>query len=144
MARVAAIDYGKARVGLAVSDERGILAQPYPCLKAGKTLEDTARIIAAELAKHTQLGSIVIGLPLHMSGHESPLSEEVRRLAPLLETICHVPVKLWDERLTTAQVERGLKDAGMRRKQRSSLVDSLSAALILQNFLDSYATGIES
>jgi putative holliday junction resolvase len=140
MPRVAAIDYGKVRIGLAISDERGILARPLPCLKAGKTLEDTARLIAEEFAKHSLLGTIVIGLPLHMSGHESPLSEEVRRLAPLLEQLCRVPVKLWDERLTTAQVERELKNAGMRRKQRSTLVDSLSADLILQSFLDRFAT----
>ena len=136
MPRMAAIDYGKAKIGLAISDERGILAQPLPYLKAGKTLEDTARLIAAELIKYFPLGTLVIGLPLHMSGHESPLSEEVRKLAPLLEELCKAPIQLWDERLTTAQVERQLKDVGMRRKQRSSLVDSLSAVLILQNFLD--------
>ncbi len=136
MARVAAIDYGKVRIGLAISDERAILAQPLPCLKAAKSLEETAKIIADALTKHTPLGAIVIGLPLHMSGHESPLSEEVRKLALLLDELCHVPVSLWDERLTTAQVERGLKSAGMRRKQRSTMIDSLSAALILQSFLD--------
>jgi len=136
MARIAAIDYGKARIGLAVSDERAILAQPLPCLKAGKTVDETAKIIAEALTRHTPLGAIVIGLPLHMSGHESPLSEEVRKLAFLLDELCHVPISLWDERLTTAQVERELKDAGMRRKKRSALIDSLSATLILQNFLD--------
>jgi putative Holliday junction resolvase len=137
MSRVAGIDHGTARIGVAISDERAILARPLPCLKAGKTLEDTAKIIAAELSKHTPLGSIVIGLPLHMSGHESPLSEEVRKLAVLLQDLCKVPVSLWDERLTTAQVEKSLKGDGMRRKKRSEVVDSLSAALILQSFLDS-------
>ncbi len=136
MSRIAALDYGKARIGLAVSDERAIIAQPQPCLKAGKTVEETAAMIAKELTKHTPLGTIVIGLPLHMSGHESPMSQEVRKLAELLETLCKVPVALWDERLTTAQVERNLRDSGVRRKKRAELVDSLSATLILQNFLD--------
>ncbi len=135
MSRIAALDYGKARIGLALSDERAIIAQPHPCLAAGTTLEETAQIIACELAKH-KLGKIVIGLPLHMNGKESPMSEEVRKLAIILETLCKVPVKLWDERLTTAQVERSLKEAGLNRKKRTHLVDSLSATLILQNFLD--------
>jgi putative Holliday junction resolvase len=136
MSRVLGIDYGTARIGLALSDERGILASPLPCLKAGKSLEVTVQLLAQELAKHTPLRAIVIGLPLHMSGHESPLSQEVRKLKSLLESLCNVPITLWDERLTTTQVERGLKDAGLKRKKRSEIVDSLSAVLILQNFLD--------
>jgi putative holliday junction resolvase len=135
MSRIAAIDYGKARIGLALSDERAIIAQPQPCLAAGISLEDTAQIIAHELGKH-KLNKLVIGLPLHMSGKESPMSEEVRKLAILLETLCKIPVALWDERLTTAQVERSLKEAGLSRKKRTPLIDSLSATLILQNFLD--------
>ncbi|MBS3904432.1 MAG: Holliday junction resolvase RuvX [Simkania sp.] len=136
MSRIAAIDYGKARIGLAVSDERAIIAQPMPFLKAGKTLEETAALIAAALGKYSPLGTIVIGLPLHMSGHESPMSAEVRKLGELLETLCNIPVALWDERLTTSQVEKTLKGAGMRRKERTQIVDSLSATLLLQNFLD--------
>lgn len=136
MTRIVAIDYGTVRIGLAVSDERKILASPLPCLKAGKTLEETAQLLAKEFSKVSPLGTIVIGLPLHLSGHESPLSQEVRKLALLLEDLCKVPIALWDERLSTAQVERSLKEAGLKRKKRSELVDSLSAVLILQNFLD--------
>ena len=136
MARIAGIDYGQARIGLAISDERAILAQPLPCIKTGKSLEETAKLIAAEFNRYTPLGTIVIGLPLHMSGHESPMSEEVRKLALILDDLCKVSITLWDERLTTAQVERGMRDAGVKRKKRSELIDSLSATLILQNFLD--------
>jgi len=136
MTRIIGIDYGTARIGLALSDERAILASPLPCLKAGKNVEESAQLLAKEFSKHMPLGTIVIGLPLHMSGHESPLSQEVRKLGILLEELCKVPISFWDERLSTAQVERGLKDAGLKRKKRSELIDSLSAVLILQNFLD--------
>ena len=136
MGRIAGLDYGKARIGLAISDERAILAQPKAFIPAGKTLEETAKRIAGELVKHTPLTAIVIGLPLHMSGRDSPMSEEVRKLAQLLEVLCSVPIVLWDERLSTAQVERGLKEANVSRKKRTPIVDSLTAALILQNYLD--------
>lgn len=137
MGRVLAIDYGKARIGLALSDERAIIAQSLPFLKAGKNVEESASLIIAEFAKHKTIAKIVIGLPLHMSGHESPMSEEVRQLGKLLESLSSVPVTFWDERLSTAQAERSLKEAGMRRKKRTKCVDSLCANLILQNFLDS-------
>lgn len=137
MARIAGIDYGKARIGIAVSDEREILASPICCLKTGKTLEETAKTIAQELSRHVPLKGIVIGLPLQLKGEDSPMSKEVRELAKLLMSLCPVPITLWDERLTTAQVERTLKESHVSRKKRSEKIDALCAALILQSFLDS-------
>lgn len=136
MGRVAGIDYGRARIGLAISDERAIIAQPLPFIPAGKSLEETGKRIAAELAKRGPIVTIVIGLPLHMSGKESPMSEEVRKLAEILGQLCNVSVALWDERLSTAQVEKTMKEANVSRKKRAPIIDSLSATLILQNFLD--------
>ncbi len=137
MARIAGIDYGRARVGLALSDERAIIATPLPFVPAGKNLQETAKLIAAELAKRGPVSTIVIGLPLHLSGKESPMSEEVRKLAELLGALCQVPITLWDERLSTAQVEKTMKEANVSRKKRTPIIDSLTAALILQSFLDS-------
>lgn len=136
MGRVVGIDYGRARLGLAVSDERAIIAQPRPCIVAAKTLEETAKRVAEELNKQGPIQAIVIGLPLHLSGKESPMSEEVRKFAEFLKAFCPVDIILWDERLSTAQVDRGLKEANLNRKKRAAIVDSLSATLILQNFLD--------
>lgn len=137
MTRILGIDYGKARIGLALSDERRFLASTLPCIQAGKTAEENAHLIAKESAKYGPLISIVMGLPLHLSGRESPLSEEVRQVAQLLEGLLQdIPMILWDERLSTAQVEKTLKEMGVSRKKRSAKVDSQSAALILQSFLD--------
>lgn len=136
MGRVAGIDYGRARIGLALSDERAIIAQPLPFIPAGRTLEETAKNIADALSKLGPITTIVIGLPLHLSGKESQMSEEVRKLAELLGALCNLPVALWDERLSTAQVERVMKSDGVSRKKRAPIIDSLTATLILQNFLD--------
>ncbi len=135
MGRIIGIDYGKVRIGFAISDENAIIAQPKPFIPAGKTLKETARRLAEEISKHSP-STIVIGLPLHMSGKESPMSEEVRKLVPLLEELCQTQVVLWDERLSTAQIERELKMAEVSRKKRTPIIDSLTATLILQNFLD--------
>ncbi len=134
--RILAMDYGRARIGLALSDERRIIASPLPFLLTRKNLEDTAVYIAEELAKHLPLSTIVMGLPLHLSGKESPMSEEVRTFASRLETLSKIPIVLWDERLSTAQVEKELKNALLSRKKRAPLIDSLTATLLLQTYLD--------
>lgn len=137
MKRFAAIDFGTVRMGIAVSDERHFLARPLPFVRAGRTLQESAEALYAQLIKHGPLEALIIGLPLHMNGKESALSLQVRELAPLLESLFNIPVILWDERLSTAQVERSLKEMELSRKQRSVRVDSDTAAAILQNYLDS-------
>lgn len=136
MGRIACIDYGKARLGLAVSDERAILAQSRPFIPAARSLEETAKRVAEELKKQGPLTTILIGLPLHLSGKESPMSEEVRKFADLLGAFCSTPIVLWDERLSTAQADKSLKEANLNRKKRAAVVDSFSAALLLQGYLD--------
>lgn len=101
-----------------------------------KKKEETLQRILTALSPYAPLVSIVIGLPLHLSGKESPLSSEVRIFAKELEIAFKIPVILWDERLTSAQVERTLKEAEMSRKKRTALVDAMAAAVILQNYLD--------
>jgi putative pre-16S rRNA nuclease len=135
--RIAGIDYGKVRIGLAVSDPMHIIASPIKALAAKKTLKETAELILEELKPHEPVEKIVLGLPLLMNGKESPGSTEVRELAKHLGELTDKEIVLWDERLTTAQVERTLKEAEMSRKKRTKYVDAMAAGAILQNYLDS-------
>lgn len=137
MGRIAAIDFGTVRFGLAITDESKIIATPLNTIKAAKTLVETARLIAQALKAYPSLELIVIGLPLLLSGKESPMSTQVRAFAALLEKEVPVPIKLWDERLTSAGVEKMLKEHDVSRKARAQVSDSLSAISILQNYLDS-------
>lgn len=136
MNRIVGIDYGETRIGLALSDPGQILASPLKTIHALPTLKETAEAIAKELALYEPIEKIVIGLPLLMSGKESPGSIKVRELAKFLEDLTKKNVVLWDERLTTAQVERTLKEAEMSRKKRAKHLDVMAAAAILQSYLD--------
>jgi putative holliday junction resolvase len=139
MTRIAGIDFGKARIGIALSDERQLLASPLITLTTAPKSNLPAQVesVYSALIHYFPLKVIVIGLPLHLNGKESPMSTLVREFAKIVEERFLLPVILWDERLSTAQVERVLKDANMRRKKRTAHLDRMSAALILQNYLDS-------
>ena len=136
MKRIAGIDYGKARIGVALSDERQIIASPFICLAAAKKMEATAQGILTTLAPYQPLDAIVLGHPLLFSGEAGEMAGLVQQLAELLRQSQAAPVILWDERLTSAQVERTLREANLNRKKRSKLIDALAAAAILQNYLD--------
>lgn len=131
MGRIAAVDFGTARIGLALSDERKIVALPQPFLRAGKTPQESAEIVMAELAKHGTIEKLVIGLPLLLNGKDSPSTKMVREFAACFT----LPVVLLDERLTTAQVNKLMKEGELSRKKRAQHADSLSATLLLQTFL---------
>lgn len=135
--RIGAIDYGNARIGLAISDPGRILATPVRAIATRKNLRDTAAAILVEFGAFEPIQTFLIGLPLLMSGKESPGSKIVRELALILEELSKRPVVLWDERLTTAQVERTLKEAEMSRKKRVQYIDAMAAGAILQSYLDS-------
>jgi len=137
MGRYAGIDYGEARIGLAVSDPGKFLASPLKAIKTARKLRDTAAAILIEFSSYEPIEKIVLGLPLMMNGKESPGSLKVRELAKILEELSGKIVVLWDERLTTAQVERTLKEAEMSRKKRARYIDAMAAGAILQSFLDS-------
>ena len=136
MKRIAGIDYGEARIGLAISDPSRILASPLKAIATKPSLKETATLILQELGDYEPFDTIVIGLPLLMNGKESPGSQKVRALGKLFEEISDKTIVLWDERLTTAQVERVLKEAEMSRKKRARYVDAMAAGAILQSFLD--------
>ena len=91
------------------------------------------------VAREEDVQRVVIGLPLRLDGTAGPAAEEARRFAAELESAINLPVELWDERLTTVQVERAMTEAGVRRRKRQGQIDRLAAVLILQSWLDARA-----
>lgn len=135
MGRVYAIDYGRARIGLARSDIMKCIASPFDTVKAGKNPEESAKLIAPLLV---DCEHVVVGLPLHLSGKESEMSQEVRVFTKTLESLLEAPISFFDERLSTAEVDRTMRESAISRKKRAKQIDTLSATLILQSFLDTF------
>lgn len=132
--RLIGFDYGSKRIGVAVSDPLGISALPLPAIRREGDRKDVETIAA--MARHYEAAGFVFGLPLHIDGNEGKMAEMVRRFAGKLEEATGLPTQMWDERFTTAQAERTLIDAGVRREKRKEVRDSMSAAFILQGVLD--------
>ncbi len=141
MGRLAGIDFGMARIGLALSDPMQIIASPIAVIKTQKKPEDTILLIVKEL-EGKDIDRFIVGLPLLLSGKDSSTTTLARQFALDLEKISKIPVTLWDERLTSKQVERMLISDQMKRKKRVKHIDTLSATLILQSYLDSPKTQI--
>ena len=137
MTRTLGIDHGEARIGLAISDELGMLAHPLETI-AVKTVADPVAHIAAIVARD-KIGGIILGLPRNMDGTYGPAAEKVRAFAEKLRAACGCPVKLWDERLTTVAAQRSLHEAGRNAKTSREVIDQVAAQLILQGWLDSQA-----
>lgn len=137
MGRIVGIDFGKVRIGLAISDERRIIAQPLETIRAAKDNGQTAKLIAQSLSRYNNIDTVVIGLPLLLNGKEGEMALLVKAFAKAIEQALPYPVILWDERLTSSGVERMLLDMDVSRKKRAELSDALSAVSILQNYLDS-------
>lgn len=135
MGRIFSIDYGEKRIGLALSDPMKVIASPLKTIQAGKTDLETLTLLIKEISTH-EIELILIGLPLHLSNRESKTSLLVRTLASSLEKAINIPVTLWDERLTSKQVERVMIEGNVKRKKRKNHLDTLSATLILQSYLD--------
>lgn len=140
--RIVGLDYGLARIGIAVSDATKSIAFPLLTLKTEKKIEHTLAKLIGEIEKHQLeqnyvMEEIVIGLPLLMSGKTGFLADEVKHFVELLKQSLTVPIVMWDERLTSVQAERSLREGSLTRKKRSKLVDTVAAVIILQNYLDS-------
>jgi len=132
--RVLAVDPGAKRVGLAVSDPTGTIAQPLSTLPAEPA--DTLAERLAGVAKQNDVKRIVGGLPLRMDGSHGPEARSAQALAAALRKASRLPVELVDERLTTAAAERSLIAGGVKRATRRQTVDRVAAALLLQTHLD--------
>ena len=137
MTRSLGIDHGDARIGLAISDELGMLAHPLETVAVKTTADPIAHIAA--IVVRDKIGHIVLGLPRNMDGTYGPAAEKVRAFAEKLRAACPCPVKLWDERLTTVAAQRSLHEVGRNVKNSRSIIDQVSAVLILQGWLDSQA-----
>jgi putative holliday junction resolvase len=131
--RYLGLDYGKARVGVAISDENCFLAIPLCSITKTKIfLEELKNRIIIYTLK-----ALVIGLPLMMNGTEGAMAIEVKEFAKLLENFLKIPTVLWDERLSSLQAERLLSNIGLNRKKRTQSNDAVAASIILQSYLDS-------
>jgi putative holliday junction resolvase len=133
MGRVLALDVGKKRIGLAVSDELGITAQGIETLERTRIRDDLARL--KEIAAHWNVETLLVGRPLQMSGSESRQSEYTREFAGRLGEFLRLPVIFWDERLTSAEAERMLRESGASLERRKKAVDRLAAVLLLESYL---------
>ncbi len=132
--RVMCVDYGHKRLGLALSDEMGVTAQPLGKIEE-EAEEDQIRAVEKTAAEH-QVCEIVVGLPLTMKGNVSRSASRVIAFARELNKRLCIPIVTWDERLSTKQSEQILIQAGMSRSKRKGIVDSIAAAVILQSYLD--------
>jgi putative Holliday junction resolvase len=141
MLKTLAVDWGRARLGLAVSDELGITAQGLASLPRTSEERDLQAIEAH--VRRLEVGEVVVGLPKNMDGTLGASAEAAQALAVALRARLGMPVHLWDERLSTLAAERTLVGAGMRRRARRSVVDQVAATIILQGFLDRRRAAIE-
>lgn len=132
--RALAIDYGRVRHGLAVSDGLGMAAHPLPALQRKDPEQDLRQL--RKLIEERDVRRLVLGLPLNMDGSEGPMVAEVRRFGTQLAADLDLPVVYEDERLSTDEAESQLMHRGLRPSDRRKLRDSLAAALILGALLD--------
>lgn len=133
--RILALDVGKKRIGLAVSDELGLTAQGLETFERTRIRDDLNKL--KQLAADLGIRLLLVGKPLHMSGSESRQSEYTREFANRLSEHAGVRVVYWDERLTSLEAERMLKQGGATVEQRKKVVDRLAAVLLLENYLAS-------
>ncbi len=131
--RILALDVGKKRIGLAVSDELGLTAQGLETFERSRVRDDLNKL--TQLADDLNVTLLLVGKPLHMSGSESRQSEYTREFAGRLGEHAGLPVVYWDERLTSLEAERILRQSGASLEQRKKVVDKLAAVLLLENYL---------
>jgi len=135
MARVLSLDVGEKRIGIALSDPSGTIAQG---LRLYTTTGSRSRDIAAigELVRELGVSRVVVGLPKNLDGSLGPRAQEMMRFAEILERQSGVPVDLWDERFTTDEAHRIFDMASVKRKKRRGSIDIMAAQIILQGYLD--------
>lgn len=134
MSRILGIDYGKRRIGLAISDPLGIIAQSLPTL----TIKETTDLLSEieTLVKENNVSTIVLGLPRNMDGTLGEEGKKVMEFGKELSQKINLKVEFWDERLTSVESHRTLREEKRKIKQKKELVDRISASLILQGYMD--------
>jgi putative pre-16S rRNA nuclease len=133
-ARLLGLDVGTKTIGMALSDVTRSVATPFDTIRRSKFTADAKTI--REVVEKNQVGALVIGFPLNLDGSEGPRAQSTRAFARNLAAHVTVPMVFWDERLSTAAVERHLIEADASRKRRAEVIDRMAAAYILQGALD--------
>ncbi len=131
--RVMGLDIGTKRIGVAMSDERAVTSTPLKVLK--KTAERELFGELRKLVEEYSVGTVVVGMPLNMDGSMGPKAKAVELFIERLGTALQIPVKAWDERLSTVAVTKVLIEADVSRTKRKQVVDKLAATYILQGYL---------
>lgn len=134
--RALGLDVGARRIGVALSDELGLLAAPLTTVQVRRRREDRALAEIAAIAREKGVEAVVVGLPTSLNGSEGPQAAIVRDFAARLEPLLDVPIAFGDERYTTAEAERLLLDRRLSREERRERIDAAAAAIMLQSFLD--------
>jgi putative holliday junction resolvase len=140
--RYLGLDIGSRRIGVAVSDELGLTAQPVLTLERRGGCQDSRSDLRslARLCRRFGVAGIVVGNPLRLSGEHSPQTVRTQAVAAELGKLTGLPIHLWDERLTTSEAHQILYQAGRTRQEHRRVVDQVAATLILQSFLDEKAS----
>ena len=133
--RILALDHGTVRIGVAASDELKIIATPLEYIPAQPFDNFLTRL--RQLIQEKEAELILVGMPRNMNGTYGPAAEKVKEFVATLKESVTVPIKTWDERLTSAQANRLLIQGDVRRDQRKGKVDMMAAAILLQSYLDS-------
>ncbi len=133
--RILALDVGTKRIGLAVSDELGITAQSKPVLVCSSWTADIKAL--QEQIDAFQIGEIVVGYPVNLNGSVGPQAEWVLKFVEKMKEHISLPIKMWDERLSSMAVDKLMLEGDLSRQKRKKRIDSLSAQWILQGYLES-------
>ena len=133
--RILAIDHGTKRMGVAVSDELGMIAQPLEFIPAEPFAKFLDRL--KEILREKQVELILVGMPRNMDGSYGPAALKVQEFVAVLKEAIAIPIQTLDERLTSVQAHRFLTEAEVRGRQRKEKVDKSAAAILLQSYLDS-------
>jgi len=133
--RILAIDHGTRRIGIALSDELHIIAQPREFIPADPFPEFLARL--KQILREQEVGLVLVGMPRNMDGSYGPAALKVQEFVAVLNEVIGVPIKTWDERLTSVQANRFLRQAQVRGRKQKEKVDQTAAAILLQSYLDS-------
>ena len=132
--RILALDHGTKRIGVAVSDELKMIALPLEYILAEPFAEFLERL--KKILAEKEVDCILIGMPRNMDGSYGPAAQKVETFVGVLKTAITVPIKLWDERLTSTMANRTMIQANVRRDKRKEKVDAMAAAILLQSYLD--------
>src|SRR5215471_1371571 len=132
MSPILGLDFGRARIGVAMSDELQLLAHPLETIPANQ--QSASRV--SEIVREKKIDHVVAGIPRRMNGEIGSAATEVLNFVEKLRAILPCPVVTWDERLTTAAAHRTLRDAGKKTRQTRGYVDQVAAQMILQSYLD--------